>query len=217
MSMLMASYAFGRRFASSQSWRSVTCTRTWRRPSKKGLRAFDALPSSTGTCMARLWIAKHAWADTLGLSVISTALRPSTRGWNASGGTELAWSSQMRPRVQAVVSLTMVWGSLRAPMKNPTAWLTYWPMEAWLGPSRMEQKAMVLASRNLQSSLLMYWRTKGMTTGTTLSFTVSATRLRHVEAAIERFQMLSSRSASSSCFVRPSRMRGMSWASAASM
>mmetsp|Transcript_8685 Transcript_8685/g.15767 ORF Transcript_8685/g.15767 Transcript_8685/m.15767 type:complete len:226 (-) Transcript_8685:802-1479(-) len=165
--------------------------------------------------MARLWMAKHAWAETRGDSLMRTLFNPVTKSLKRLGGTQLAWSSQMRPRVQAVVSLTMLWGSLRAWIKTGIDWLTKFPILPVPGPSSMQQKAMVLASLNLQFSPLIFCSTKGMTASTTPSPTVLATSVKHVEEAMAAFQILSSKSASSSCLVSASSRSGLSCARAA--
>ena len=114
---------------------------------------------------------------------------------------------QILLNVQAAVSLT--WG-LESPItsiRRDSAWLTSGVRTAGSGPSRMDPKVMLAASRWWQSTDLSLASIKGVAAGTIASWTAPASRARQVLDAIATFH--SSPSASSTCWVSNCKRTGI--------
>ena len=127
------------------------------------------------------------------------------------------WCSQMRAIVHAAVSRTCTCGSFISAIMTPgcaaavgfIARLTSSCSAPSDGPSRIEPKASVDASRRCQSGDWMCASTKAMTGATTASRAERAQPSRHVADAVAMFHESSS-STSSSCLHSASSSSGTS-------
>mmetsp|Transcript_43629 Transcript_43629/g.141604 ORF Transcript_43629/g.141604 Transcript_43629/m.141604 type:complete len:405 (-) Transcript_43629:821-2035(-) len=219
-----ASYAETRRFRSPASGRSVQASSARARSTKRGESTFVGLLRVSSQCSARLCSAEHTLAATRGSSLSPASSTPSASGGSPGCSARVIcchcsaviarmWCSHTRPMVHAAVSLTWTDASRISRIIRLSASAMYGCSAFGDGPSRMEPKASVAASRRRQSVAVMWRSMKGVTYCTTSSSTTCATRARQVAAAIATFHVSSS-SSSSSCFVRPSSSSGVRKAAA---
>mmetsp|Transcript_16447 Transcript_16447/g.40745 ORF Transcript_16447/g.40745 Transcript_16447/m.40745 type:complete len:332 (-) Transcript_16447:1034-2029(-) len=202
-----ASYADVRRLPSAASGRSVQASSARARSTNGPLRSLVALSRVASHCSARLCSARHTLLATRGWSLSPRKSAPSTSGGSPgcgvrsmrphiSGAMKVMCSSQMRAIVHAAVSRTCTFASFSSPIITGIACATSGCSSEGAGPSRMEPKARVAASRRCQSAEPMCAPMKVITGCTTRSCETRATRARQVAAAMARFQLSS---ASSSC------------------
>mmetsp|Transcript_15375 Transcript_15375/g.31091 ORF Transcript_15375/g.31091 Transcript_15375/m.31091 type:complete len:287 (-) Transcript_15375:1139-1999(-) len=178
--VLSASYADERKLCSVASGRSVQASRARAKSTNGPLRSLVASMRVASHCSARLCSAKHTLLATRGWSFSPRNSAPSTSGGSPgcgvrsiithiSGWMKVMWCSQIRAIVHAAVSLTCTCGSFSSPIITGIAWAMSGASSEGAGPSRMEPKASVAASRRCQSAETMCAWMKVITGCTTKS------------------------------------------------